>query len=440
MGVRLTSQTENTETSSQQTKRRHTKTVLGIVCLCIIAFGLIWGKSSWIQFCQWQAERSLLDRKVDLALSWGLRAYQTDSQNADTLLILARAHRRAREIDNSIEYLKKLHQITGPSEDLKREQWLVEAQVGDINNLEQNLADLLIDPKGNAQDICETFVNSCILNYRFPEALKVLELWQADFPDDPLPHYYRGRILEHKGSWDGAEKEFISALKIAPDNVPAAYNLARVKLSQNQVDQALENYRICTQNQKGHTAALVGIARCLRMKQNIDGARLILQEAQGIPEKQRLKDFRDVGDPAHVARNAVLLELGQLELSSGNYEKAATYLEKSLELNSKDRKSRLALANAYRGLGDLEKAEQQIQIVETTQKAIKRMDECFDLLQKDSKNADLRAEIGQIFLEHISENQGIVWLKNALYYDPKHQQAKQALEKYYAEQGSEPNR
>lgn len=436
MGVRLTSQTENTDTSSQQPQRRRTKTVLGIVGICLIAFGLIWGKSTWVQFCQWQAERNLLDRKVDLALNWGSRAYQADTQNTDTLLILARANRRAREIDTSVEYLKKLHQITGPSEDLQREQWLVEAQVGDISNLEQNLADMMIDPKGNAQDICETFVNSCILNYRFPEALQVLELWQADFPDDPLPHYYRGRILEHKGSWDGAEEEFTAALKIAPDNIPAAYNLARVKLSQNKVDQALENYQICTQHQKGHTAALVGIARCLRMKQNIDAARPILQEAQEIPEKQRLKDYRDVGDPAHVARNAVLLELGQLELSSGNYKQAASYLQKSVELNSKDRKSRLALANAYRGLGELEKAEQQIQIVEKNQKAIKRLDECFDLLQKDLKNADLRAEIGQIFLEHVSENQGIVWLKNALYYDPNHRQAKQALEKYYAEQRS----
>lgn len=225
-------------------------------------------------------------------------------------------------------------------------------------------------------------------------------------------------------------------MKIAPDNIPAAYNLARVKLSQNKVDQALENYQICTQHQKGHTAALVGIARCLRMKQNINAARPILQEAQEIPEKQRLKDYRDVGDPAHVATNAVLLELGQLELSSGNYKQAASYLLKSVELNSKDRKSRLALANAYRGLGELEKAEQQIQIVEKNQKAIKRLDECFDLLQNDLKNADLRAEIGQIFLEHVSENQGIVWLKNALYYDPNHRQAKQALEKYYAEQPS----
>lgn len=436
MGVRLTSQTENTDTGSQRSKRRRTRTTLGIVCACFIIVGLIWGKSAWIQFCQWQAERNLQDRKVDSALSWGLSAYQTDTQNADTLLILARANRRAREIDSSIEYLKKLHRITGPSDDLQREQWLIEAQVGDISNLEQNLADLLIDPKGNVQDICETFVNSCILNYRFPEALQILERWQADFPDDPLPHYYRGRILEHKGSWDGAEKEFIAALKITPDHVPAAYNLARVRLSKNQVDQALENYRTCTQYQTKHAAALVGIARCLRRKQDIDAARSVLQEANEIPEKQRLKDFRDVGDPTHVARNAVLLELGQLELSSGNYKQAVSYLEKSLELNSKDRKSRLALANAYRGLGELEKAEQQIQIVEETQKAIKRLDECFDLLQKDTNNADLRAEIGEIFLEHISENQGIVWLKNALYFNPNQEQAKQALEKYYAKQSS----
>jgi len=407
--------------------------------VCIVA-GVIWGNSGWIHYCQWQAERNLQARNVENSLSWISKAYQVDNKNTDTLLILARAHRRAHEVEPAIEYLKQLYQIAGSSEELQREQWLVEAQVGDVSNLEQHLADMLIDPKGNAPDICETFVNSCILNYRFPDALRVLEMWQADFPDDPLPHYYRGRILEHQGAWAKAESEFNAALKVAPAHIPSAYNLARVKLAQNQVDAALENYQLCMKQQKGHAAALVGMGRCLRMKQDVVAARSMLEAAQQIPEQQRMKDFREVGDPAHVAINVVLLELGQLELSSGNYKQAASYLEESVELNSKDRKSRLALADAYRGLGQLEKAKQQIQIVEKTQKVFKRLDECFDQLQSDLNNADLRAEIGQIFLEHISENQGIVWLKNALYYDPHHQRAKQALADYYLKQHSQSQR
>lgn len=431
----MTSQTQDSTRSDLRPKRRRVSIVLGVVCVCVVA-GLVWGNAAWIHFCQWQAERSLQARNAETALSWISKAYQADNQNADTLLILARAHRRAHEVEPAIEYLKQLYQVAGSSEELQREQWLVEAQVGDVSNLEQHLADMLIDPQGNAPDICETFVNSCILNYRFPDALRVLEMWQADFPDDPLPHYYRGRILEHQGAWDKAESEFNAALKVAPGHIPSAYNLARVKLAQNQVDAALENYRLCTKYQKHHAAALVGMGRCLRMKQDVDAARAMLEAAQQIPEQQRMKDFREVGDPAHVAINMVQLELGQLELSSGNYKQAASYLEKSVELNSKDRKSRLALADAYRSLGQLEKAKQQIQIVEKTQKAIKRLDECFDELQSDMNNADLRAEIGQIFLEHISENQGIVWLKNALYYDPDHQRAKQALADYYAKQHS----
>ena len=69
--------------------------------------------------------------------------------------------------------------------------------------------------------------------------------------------------------------------------------------------------------------------------------------------------------------------------------------------------------------------------MQKSQAAITRLDECFDLLQKDLTNAELRAEIGEIFLEHISENQGIVWLKNALYYDPDNQRATQALKQYF---------
>ncbi|MFK7777564.1 MAG: tetratricopeptide repeat protein [Gimesia sp.] len=432
----MTSQSQDNESRDLQPKTRYISLSLGIVCVFVVIIGLIWGKSSWIHFCQWQAGRSLQSRNADLALYWISKAYQANSENPETLLILARAHRRAYVVESAIEDLKKLQKIAGITEDLQREQWLVEAQVGDLNNLELHLADMLIDPKGNAPDICETYVNSCILNYRFAAAIRVLEVWQADFPDDPLPHYYRGRILEHKGTWKEAEREFLLALKVAPDHIPSAYNLARIKLARNQVDEALDNYRLCTQIQKKHAAALVGIGRCLRLKQDVAAARAVLEGAQKISEKQRLKDFRDVGDPTYVARNAVLLELGQLELSSGNYKQAVSYLEESVELNTKDRKARLALADVYRSLGQLEKAAQQIQKVEKTQKAIKRLDECFDQLQKDLNNADLRAEIGQIFLEHVSENQGVVWLKNALYFDPDHRQAKQILADYYANKRS----
>ncbi|MCA9007759.1 MAG: tetratricopeptide repeat protein, partial [Planctomycetaceae bacterium] len=309
--------------------------------------------------------------------------------------------------------------------------------VGDLKNLEQHLADMLIDPRGNAADICETFVNSCILNYRFADAQRVIEVWQADFPEDPLPHYYQGRILEHQGNWSLAETEFKTALKLNPGDIPAAYNLARIKLSHNEVDAALDYYQQCLQQQKQHAAALVGMARCLRMQQDVSAAREILKQVQQLPESQIMKDFREVGDPAHAASNAVTLQLGQLELSAGNYQQAVTNLETAVSQNPKDRKARLALADAYRKIKKLKKAEAEIQIVQKTQAAITRLDECFDLLQKDLNNAELRAEIGEIFLEHISDNQGIVWLKNALYYDPDNQRATQALKKYYERSDNE---
>ncbi|QDV52358.1 tetratricopeptide repeat protein [Gimesia fumaroli] len=431
----MTSQVKESQSSDQKT-RRPSRIIVAGLCIGIVVAGLLWRKTAWINFCQWQAERNLQSRDAEQALSWISQAYQADTQNPETLLILARAYRRAHEVEPAIKTLKQLFKVAGPSEELHREQWLVEAQVGDVSNLEKHLADMLIDPKGNAQDICETFVNSCVLNYRFHDAMRIIEVWQADFPNDPLPHYYLGRILEHQGDWEKAAREFSTALEVSPGHIPSAYNLARVNLSHNQVDAALDNYRLCTKYQKEHAAALVGIARCLRMKQDSQAARATLKTAQQVPESQRLKDFRAVGDPAYVARNAILLELGQLELTSGNYKAAVAYLEDAIEQNPKDRKARLALADAYRGSGELEKAEQQIQIVQKTQQAIKRLDECFDLLQKDLENADLRAEIGQIFLEHISENQGVVWLKNALYYDPRHQRARQALEEYYAKQRS----
>lgn len=406
-----------------------------LAALALLAIvGALWGQTAWINFCQWQAERKLAAHEEAQALEWISRAAQRDSHNPQTLLIQARAHRRAGQIEAAVEDLTELHRLTGPTDDLQREQWLVEAQVGDLQNLEQHLADMLIDPRGRAADICETFVNSCMLNYRFNDAKRVLKVWQADFPRDPLPPYYRGRILEHQGDWDQAVTEFETALKLDPEHIPSAYNLARVRLAQNNVEAALENYRRCTNLQKNHAAALVGTAVCLRLQQDVDAARNKLEQARQLPEAQILKDFQGVGDPVYVAQSAIQLEQGQLELAAGHYEQAVSHLTEALKRNPKDRKARLALANALRGQGKLDEAQEQLKIVAQTQEAIKRLDECFDQLQADLNNADLRAEIGTIFLNYISENQGVVWLKNALYYDPENKLAKQTLSEYYKKQ------
>ncbi|QDV19733.1 tetratricopeptide repeat protein [Gimesia panareensis] len=426
------------ETSEAPVSKRRGKFVLSALVLLMV-LGAVWGKTAWVNFCQWQAEKKLSDRQTDRALEWITRAYQADAQNPRTLLIQSRVHRRNSQIEAAVADLTRLHQLTGTTDDLQREQWLVEAQVGDLQNLERNLADMLIDPRGRAADICETYVNSCMLNYRFNDAKRMLEVWQADFPQDPLPHYYRGRILEHQGGWDQAVAEFETALNLDSEHIPSAYNLARVKLAQNQVEAALKNYRICTNLQPDHAAALVGTAVCLRMQQDVETARQKLEQARQLPDAQVVKDFRSVGDPVYVARSAILLEQGQLELAAGNYDQAVTHLKEALQRNPKDRKARLALANALRGQGKLDAAQEQLKIVEETQEAIKRLDECFDQLQLDLNNADLRAEIGAIFLKYISEDQGVVWLKNALYYDPENQLAKQTLSEYYEKQQIPPD-
>ena len=418
-------------------RRRVVKVLAALIVLVVV--GVFWGKTAWINFCQWQAESQLADRHTEAALQWITRAYEADAQNPETLLIMARAHRRSSQIESAVKDLTKLYQLTGNTEDLQREQWLVEAQVGDLQNLEQHLADMLIDPRGRAPDICETFVNSCVLNYRFHDAKRVLEVWQADFPEDPLPHYYLGRILEHEGDWNQAVTEFESALKLDPEHIPSAYNLARIRLTQNQVEAALENYLSITELQPDHAAALVGTAICLRMQQEVDEARETLAKAQAIPETRIQKDFQRVGDPAYEAQSAIPREQGQLELAAGNYEQALVHLQEALARNPKDRKARLALANALRGQGKLEEAQDQLKIVEETQQAVKRLDECFYQLQQDLENAELRAEIGTIFLKYISEDQGIVWLKNALYYDPENQLAKQTLTDYYDKQQTPPD-
>jgi tetratricopeptide (TPR) repeat protein len=145
----------------------------------------------------------------------------------------------------------------------------------------------------------------------FPQAEECYRNARALVPDDFRWSYLLANILYGDGRAEEAESYYESVRKLRPDYQPAAVNLGNIHLRQNRLDQARENF-----------------AEAIKIDANCAACRY---------------------------------GLGQAALSAKEYKQAVDYLERALMEAPQANRIHYALAMAYRGLGDIEKARTHLE-------------------------------------------------------------------------------
>lgn len=417
--------------SDQSKPPRKRRWLLCGVVLAAVLVLLTMGRTAAVSVIHWRARVNLASREPERALDWLRFGARLDPTDGETLFLRARANRKLGRMDKVRDLLAAAWKAGYDPRRIDREQWFAAAQTGSVKDLERHLSQLFVESGDDVAEACEAYVNGCILNYRFDEARTILGLWESDFPRDPLPHFMRARVLEHLNQWDEAEAEYHRTLELQPRHAAAAYGLARLAMMNKKTEEALQYYRQCESDSQHKGPAQVGIAHCLRLLNRPREARVILQDVLTRPTDELETAFRQVGEPAERAHTAAQVELGLLELAEKNYEQAVEWLRPAVAADPFNWRSRYELAMALRGLGRRSEAEAEFARVNQTKAALDRLDDAMDDLRADPKSADLRFTIGEIFLKHISENQGLVWLQGALYFDPTHAPTHRLLAEYY---------
>ncbi len=412
--------------------RARKKLILSLVILLVaILSSPVWGRGLWISLFQDRAVQNLLERNPENALEWLAYAQALDDQNPTTKILFARAYRKSRDVEQAYSVLMKYYELAGSTEEYLQEQWLLKAQIGDNADLQKHLSELLIKDQADMQDICETYVNSCILNYQFNDALKILELWEADFPEDPLPNFMRGKIYEHERALQDAIKEFQKTLDKDRTYAPAAYSLARIQLTLKKTEAAMKYYQTTLANTKFKSPAKVGLARCYRLLNQNQKAKQLLLEVLEKDVKELQKEYQVMGEPKFLANSAAHLEMGTLELTAKNYEAALKWLEPAAKANPRDLGIKNALAIVYSRLGRKQEAKELSQTIKETNNALAEIQDLLDQMRKEPPNPELRFQIGKAYLKYISEEQGIVWLNSVLRSLPHHRGTHIELARYY---------
>lgn len=428
----MSNKTQDKSISGSRKKR----VLLSAGLLIVVVSSPLWARGFWVNFLQNRAESNLLTRDPEQSLKWLGYAQSLDSQNARTRILLARAYRKSHDMEQAYAALKNYFELAGSTDEFRQEQWLLKAQIGDNADLQMHLSEMLIKPEGNIQDICETYVNSCILNYQFNDALQILELWEADFPDDPLPNFMRGKMYEHKLAWQDAIAEYQSTLKKDPEYAAAAYSLGRIQLTLKKTEEALEYYQRAIDSTQNQAPAKVGIARCLRLLNRNEEAKQLLREVLALNVEELQAQYQAMGDHKFEGRTAAQLAMANLELADKNYEAALKWLEPAAMANPMDLGIKNSLALVYSRLGRKTEAKELSREIKETNDALAEIQQLLDQVQLKPDDPELRFQIGKMYLKHVSEEQGVVWLNSVLLYQPDHLGAHLELARYYADNQS----
>lgn len=348
--------------------------------------------------------------------------------NADALLIEARLARREGKLDLMENKLVAAGKLGISEERIEREQILARLQSGEIDEYELQVTSWLSQSDPDSAEICDAYANGLAVVSRLDDAFNVLNAWHQDDRTNPVPSYRIGRIYEYYDNIEAAEKSYLTSIECDAVYLPAYFRLGNLYLDAKRPNDALDLFQQCL-GMPNPFAPKIGIAKCRAELGDTDSARNILAEILIHPLEGILASYEDLKESPETFIAAV--ELGKLEVNSGNYQEGIQWLDKALEFNPRDLAARYSRAVALRQSGQAAFAVAEFEEIEATKKALEKVNALRNEIGRNPTDADSRIELGKLLLAHESERNGLFWLQSALTFDPNNAEAHAALAAYY---------
>lgn len=368
-----------------------------------------------VQYHCSRARRCLHDRDNRQALRELRTALRLAPNDTEVLLLLARTHRRLGNLEQMSAFLRRAEQLGGDPSRAERETWMAWAQSGRLREAEPHLAELLTDLRDDGADVCEAYVQGYFSNLRVNEALQLLDAWERDFPDDAQSYFMRGYLMQTLRRWPEAATAYRSGLELAhQEKAMMRCRLAEVLTEMGQIDEADAHFRRCSEELPKAPEILTAWANCLSLQGDVGIARQLLEQVL----VETPHDFE------------ALRQLGEIELSEGEFERALDHLDVAARQRPYDTTTRNALGKALRAQGRTDEAQVHFDYVTEAEESIARMERQLRVVLDRPEDAQVRYDIGMTLLKYGSPDDGAKWLRTVLELQPDHKPTHRALAVY----------
>jgi tetratricopeptide (TPR) repeat protein len=368
-----------------------------------------------IFYVQLRARALIAERNPREARRWVSWVNKFSLRSKTNEFLLARCARKLGDYQGLAIHLTKAFDLGYDPIMVQREDWLASAQTGNLLESEPHLAELINDPRGDGQEICEAYVMGYLLIQQYMGAEEILKGWANAYPHDPQPWYLRGVVFRDVNKWKESETAFRRTLSIDPDYAEAAFQLGSVLLTLKKTDEAFKFFEQAARQDDLQAECRVGQAHCYRLLGNPVKAREILDSV--------------IAD--HPNEPSAALELGRLSLAGGDYKSAIHWLEPLVRKDRRNTDARYSLASALSLVGRTEDAQTHFDAVAEINDHLADANQLSESINTSPESADDRLKIGLIHMQYGSEVEGLTWLRGALSVNPQHRPTVEAMLIYY---------
>jgi tetratricopeptide (TPR) repeat protein len=343
-------------------------------------------------------------------------------QDADVLLLAARAARCARAYDDAERCLDKYQQARGCDDAYSFEQLLLTAerhvdQVADLcwrNYVEKDHPE--------TSRILDALTRGYFRQYRLVEARACLTRWLETQPESAQALCLEGQYyLDFVFSKNTALASYRRAVEIDPEHEEARLGLAVALLSTSDYAEAAKHLEFVRQRQPENLSVRVGLAECRYDRGDPDGALELVEQVL-----------------AQHPHHPPALELrGRLALAAGQFADAEDWLRQAVAGDPSNHNARFSLMQCLHKTHKDAEAQKLDEELKHQEDDLKRFNEIVTReLSQNPRDPALHYTLGTLLLRGGQRQEGLRWLRSALSLDPQYVPARQALDEYYQKAAS----
>jgi tetratricopeptide (TPR) repeat protein len=343
------------------------------------------------------------------------------SRNVRTHLQAVLATRRDGDIESAVQRLRQCQSTLGDnSPELVLEWALLHAAGGDLRPVEEQLHTRARQHPDQAPLILEALAEGYMRTSRSLDALRCLEVWLDQQPENTQALYLRGNLFRQTDAPQKASADYRRVIELDPERHDARWNLVLVLLPIGRYQEAADHLRILRQRRPDDLEVLVRLAICNHRMGKSREARPLL-------------DTVLARRPDH---GLALLTRAQMALTDGDLLECEKWLRLALRARPKDYKTNWFLAECLQKQERKEEAEAQRARAEKIRARLDRQAEITGrLISEHPDDPALPCELGEILLELDDPQHAEIWFHSALRLDEHYVPALKALADYYQQRG-----
>ncbi|WP_153558636.1 tetratricopeptide repeat protein [Roseimaritima sediminicola] len=386
-----------------------------------------------------EAEHQLLLRNHDQMLRRLETASRLNGDPAEIAWFRARLARRYGDGHAMQRHLREALAAGLERERAEREALLAEAQNGQLEAVDRELARWMKNPGSHAADIADVYVLGLRAQGRLAEAKLIVQTWVADCPWDPKAYLAKGQIAEAEFRKEDTQKAYRQAVETNPSYPPGLFALGQWLVLQQRPDEALPLLDRCVASDALAAPAVNPFrARCHRLLGAPEQAEAVLQSALAAAPRDLEKAYLRLC--LKPQSGLAEYERGMLDFDAGHFAEAAERFRQSLQLAPQLEDAEYQLGLTLKRLGQADEGDEILTRVTERRARFAELGAYAYRIADEPDNVDARFRMGVLMLENGRHAGGLFHLKCVLALEPGHVAAHQTLAQFYEQhQNAEPN-